>query len=149
MTSRLITIPFSHFCEKARWALDRCAVPFEEDAHLPPFHFGATSLAGSRSTPLLVVDGGPTLTDSTDILEWADGQDPQGGTLFAIPEARELEAYFDDVLGIHARRVSYGCQASSGTNPFATRRTDPLSGLNGLRGLRSGLLQQAAAPLGA
>ena len=26
VTAQLITIPFSHYCEKARWALDRCGV---------------------------------------------------------------------------------------------------------------------------
>ena len=25
----LITIPISHYCEKARWALDRAALPYE------------------------------------------------------------------------------------------------------------------------
>ena len=31
MTTRLITIAFSHYCEKARWALDRAGIVFEED----------------------------------------------------------------------------------------------------------------------
>ncbi|MCW3023116.1 MAG: Glutathione S-transferase family protein, partial [Conexibacter sp.] len=31
----LVTIPISHYCEKARWALDRAGVAYEERRHLP------------------------------------------------------------------------------------------------------------------
>jgi glutathione S-transferase len=31
----LITIPISHFCEKARWALDRTGVPLPQPDDLP------------------------------------------------------------------------------------------------------------------
>ena len=31
---RLITIPISHYCEKARWALDRAALAFREERHV-------------------------------------------------------------------------------------------------------------------
>ena len=34
---RLITIRFSHYCEKARWALDRGRIAYEERSHLPLF----------------------------------------------------------------------------------------------------------------
>jgi len=32
---RLITLAFSHYNEKARWALDRYAVPYREEPHMP------------------------------------------------------------------------------------------------------------------
>ena len=28
---RLITIPISHYCEKARWALERAEIPYREE----------------------------------------------------------------------------------------------------------------------
>ena len=34
---RLITLAFSHYNEKARWALERYAVPFQEEPYLPFF----------------------------------------------------------------------------------------------------------------
>jgi Glutathione S-transferase, N-terminal domain len=34
----LVTIPFSHFCEKARWALDHARVSFREEGHPPGLH---------------------------------------------------------------------------------------------------------------
>ncbi len=38
----LITIPLSHYCEKARWALDRVALPYREEPHAPLLHRLAT-----------------------------------------------------------------------------------------------------------
>jgi len=38
---RLITIPMSHYCEKARWALSHAGVDFVEEAHLQVFHYAA------------------------------------------------------------------------------------------------------------
>ena len=49
--ARLITIPFSHYCEKARWALDYCGVPYTEDAHLPGLHIRPTRRAGGGPSP--------------------------------------------------------------------------------------------------
>ena len=70
MTARLITISFSHYCEKARWALDRAGVEYTEEAHLPLFHYTATYRnGGKRTVPLLVADAGKTVVrDSTDII---------------------------------------------------------------------------------
>jgi glutathione S-transferase len=47
---RLITIPVSHYCEKARWALNRLKINFVEEAHMPPFHRFATRGFGQRPT---------------------------------------------------------------------------------------------------
>ncbi len=47
--ARLITIPVSHYCEKARWALTRSQIPFVEERHMPPFHRFATRGLGERS----------------------------------------------------------------------------------------------------
>ena len=35
-TCELVTIPISHYCEKARWALERAGVPYVERPHLLP-----------------------------------------------------------------------------------------------------------------
>jgi hypothetical protein len=34
-TLRFITIGLSHYCEKARWALDQSGILYKEDAHPP------------------------------------------------------------------------------------------------------------------
>ncbi len=106
---RLITIPFSHYCEKARWALERCNVAYEEDGHLPLFHYLATRRAGAKRTVPVLVDGDQLITDSTDIVAWADARKP--GTLIPIgatrAEALALEDELDLQLGPATRRWGY------------------------------------------
>ena len=68
-TYRLITLGPSHYCEKARWALARCRVPFQEEPHVPLIHSAHTRKAGGRrSVPVLVTDSG-TCDDLSDITE--------------------------------------------------------------------------------
>lgn len=109
MTARLITIPFSHYCEKARWALERCNVKYEEDGHLPLFHYLANRRAGASRTVPVVVDGDHLITDSSDIVAWADARKP--GTLIPTGEKRTfalgLEDQFDRQLGPATRRWAY------------------------------------------
>ncbi|MCY7338185.1 MAG: glutathione S-transferase [Chamaesiphon sp.] len=106
---RLITIPVSHYSEKARWALDYLKVPFQELAHMPPFHRGATKKYGGTSVPVLVTATG-VATDSTDILRYLDRLYPE--KLYpAEPELQllsmELENLFNRTLGVHTRRWGY------------------------------------------
>ena len=70
---RLVTIPMSHYCEKARWALERAQIPYREDPHLQAIHWAHVWRAGrGRTAPVLVTDD-VVLTESTDILRWVDG----------------------------------------------------------------------------
>lgn len=108
---RLITIPISHFCEKARWALDRAGLPYREDRHLQIFHYVPAALAGGGATvPVLALGSGRTLADSTDILRWVDEQSP--GSLYPQDptlrdEVLRLEDRFDERFGPATRRVVY------------------------------------------
>jgi glutathione S-transferase len=110
--ARLVTIPFSHYVEKARWALQRGGVPFEEEGHLPLLHW-ASSLrdGGGRTVPVLIADG-RAYSDSTDILKYVDGRTPAHRRLYpeepsARRECEDLEDFFDERLGPHTRRVAY------------------------------------------
>jgi glutathione S-transferase len=109
VTAKLVTIPFSHYCEKARWALERCGVPYEEDGHLPLFHYLANRRAGANRTVPVLVEGDRLLTDSTDIVAWADARKP--GTLIPTgdkrAEALALEDELDQQLGPATRRWGY------------------------------------------
>ncbi len=106
---RLVTIPISHYCEKARWALDRAGIPYVEEAHPPLFHLLHTRRLGPvRSTPQLV---GPDLhlTSSAAIVRYADAcRDelfPSGSAVRA--EVAAWVERFDDQLGPHVRRYAY------------------------------------------
>jgi glutathione S-transferase len=110
----LITIPISHYCEKARWSLDRAGVPFTERAHLQILHWAAVRRAGGRWTaPVLTCDDGRVLSDSADIVAYADECAPPGMELYprddsaAVADVRELERDFDARLGPHGRRWMY------------------------------------------
>jgi len=101
---RLITIPISHYCEKARWALERAEIEYREEAHLQAIHWAHVWRAGrGRTAPVLVTDD-VVLTDSTDILRWVDGR----SDLRLYPDgAAALEDRFDEELGPHGRRWMY------------------------------------------
>ena len=108
----LVTIPFSHYCEKARWALDWCGVPYRERAFLPGAHLLATRRHGSPTVPQLLVEDGSVLTDSSDILRWADARAGEPRRLFAADAARRaatdaLEDDFDERLGPATRLWAY------------------------------------------
>jgi len=66
-----ITIPLSHYCEKARWGLDRTRLPYLEDPHVPMLSRLATRRHEGGTVPMLI-HGDMRLTDSTDILVHAD-----------------------------------------------------------------------------
>lgn len=109
----LVTIPFSHYCEKARWALDRAGLLYEERAHLPIAHYLPALLAGGAKTVPVLKTPERTIGDSTDILHWVDARLPEPKRLF--PEDREARAEverwerrFDEKLGPAVRRWAYG-----------------------------------------
>src|ERR687889_671115 len=54
----LVTIPISHFCEKARWALDRAGVDYTEKRHIQLMHWAAVKRAGGGMTAPVSARGG-------------------------------------------------------------------------------------------
>jgi glutathione S-transferase len=112
--TRLITIPVSHYCEKARWALDHLGIPYRETAVMPPFHRKATARVGGTQVPVLRV-GTQTVSDSDAILNYLDQLHP--GELYpAAPNARasdvlasatRINALSNTILGVEVRRWAY------------------------------------------
>jgi glutathione S-transferase len=108
----LITIPISHYCEKARWALDRAGIEYEERAHLQLLHWVAVRRAGGGKTAPVLVCGDRVFADSAEILVEADRLAPPERRLFPddpalAAEARRLQSNFDARLGPHGRRWMY------------------------------------------
>jgi glutathione S-transferase len=107
-SSRLITISISHYCEKARWALDLLAIPYIEERHVPLIHRLATSRSGGGTTvPVLVTETG-VFGDSTDILNYLDTLAPATKKLYPADaqlrgEVEKLEDLFDTQLGPSTR----------------------------------------------
>jgi glutathione S-transferase len=96
----LVTIPISHYCEKARWALDRAGVAYEERRHLPALHRFAVRRAGGKQTaPVLVCPAGEVVSESADIIAWADARAGSPAARMIPPDpavAREARALADD-----------------------------------------------------
>jgi glutathione S-transferase len=109
---RLITIPISHYCEKARWALERAGLPYREDCHVQGIHRIVARRAGGGTTvPVLVTPDG-VLGESEEILAWTDQQTTPEQRLFpADREERDhvlrLCRRFDQELGPRGRRLIY------------------------------------------
>jgi len=108
----LITIPISHYCEKARWALDRADIAYEERAHLQVIHWIPVSRAGGRKTAPVLVWGDRVFDDSADIVEEANAKAPPDRSLFPddpaeAAEVRALQSDFDAHLGPEGRRWMY------------------------------------------
>jgi glutathione S-transferase len=100
-TVHLITIPISHYCEKARWALDRAGLDYVEKPHLQVIHTLHSRRAGGKGTVPVLVAGGEVLTESADIVRWACPD------LYPDAEVSALEARFDSELGPHGRLWMY------------------------------------------
>jgi glutathione S-transferase len=94
---RLLTIPASHFCEKARWGLERAGISFVEERHLPGFHlFRAVLIARQTTVPVLRAPG-LVLGQSTQILRYSDLKLSEGEKLFP-QEIGNLVAQLTDEL---------------------------------------------------
>lgn len=111
-TYRLITIPPSHYCEKARWAFDHAGISYQEEGHPPLFHRRAVKKAGGGHTTPVLVAGDRAYPDSTDILQFIDAEHNDRRRLYPTDSelrkrAEELEELFDTRLGPHTRRLAY------------------------------------------
>lgn len=127
----LITIRFSHYCEKARWALDLVkhvaaqSVTEELSKTTCPDSYRYIECSRSilthmvsslwhtsgfsSSTPIYITSEKIVLKDSSDIMHYASNQLCTLGkeTLYPSPEVEELENYFNQILGVHVRRYGY------------------------------------------
>lgn len=108
---RLITIGISHYCEKARWALDYLGIAYREERHVPPFHRFSTQAVGGSSTPVFITETAVLLT-SDEILNYLESH--YAGERHLYPptpslrhEVEHLEDLFNTQLGLAVRQWSY------------------------------------------
>ena len=107
----LYQFPISHYCEKARWMLDRKGLAYREHNLLPgPHRLFTRARSGVNTVPVLR-DGKRLVGDSTRIAYYLEKYYPDAPLLPDAPEARqqviELEQQFDR-YGAHVRRWLYG-----------------------------------------
>ncbi len=119
----LLTIPFSHYNERARWAMAHHGVVAHERRYLPMLHRAAVARAVPKaqrladrtgsglSTPVLVLDDGTVINDSTKIVRWVDATYGTPETTLYPAAGREsivaLEKTFHDDIGRDTRFLAY------------------------------------------
>ena len=107
----LYIFAISHFCEKARWALDYLDIEYELAYLAPGLHSMWAKRRGLDSTtlPTLAV-GGQYIQGSDKIINWADANTRSSRRLTPAVDAEEvltLERRLGDTVGVHTRRMFY------------------------------------------
>jgi glutathione S-transferase len=108
---QLYQFPFSHFCEKARWALDYKGVPYRIVNLLPGFHQRTVRKLAPKTCLPLLCDNGTIVQESSAIIDYLDEKHPNPSLTPLSPqaahEAREWERYLDQEIGVTLRLWSY------------------------------------------
>ncbi len=104
---KLYVFAISHYCEKARWALDWLGVPYQLQPIMPGLHRKKAKQLGavSGSVPFLETDTG-IIAGSGAIIDWAEARRGSGKASLD-PADQALEARLDAVTGVHIRRYYY------------------------------------------
>lgn len=108
---KLLEFPHSHYCEKARWALDFKKIPFQVVTILPGFHLWTVRrYAPGTSVPVLLSDD-QAVQGSSKIINFLENHSP------AYPltpeddnvrlECLKLEKEMDIKLGLPIRQILY------------------------------------------
>ena len=107
----LYQFKFSHFCEKARWALDYKGIPFEQQNLLLGFHEKAALKIAPKTGLPIITDGDKVVQDSTSIITYLDERYPDNSLTPPGPEeaksALEWEEFSDEEIGVPIRLWFY------------------------------------------
>ena len=108
---KLLEFPHSHYCEKARWALDYKKIPFQAVPILPGFHLiTVRRYAPGTSVPVLI-DNGKAVQGSGAIIDFLEERYPEYPLTPAEKEQRkiclEIENNHAEVLGVTVRQILY------------------------------------------
>ena len=107
---QLYVFAISHYCEKARWALDYLGIEYEIKYLAPGLHAERmTNLGADGSSLPVLVNAGKLIQGSSAIISWAESAPNNGRTLACkhSPLMSDITQRVDDVLGVHVRRMYY------------------------------------------
>lgn len=102
---------FSHYNEKARWALDHKRIAHRRRSYLPGMHvLPIRRLTGQQQVPVLV-DGERVIPGSAAIIDYLETAHPEPTLLPADPAERErvleIQRYFDVEIGGPLRAAAF------------------------------------------
>jgi glutathione S-transferase len=112
-TPVLYVFAISHYCEKARWALDYLNIDYRLQLLSPITYRKFVRNLGMADTNLPVLSAGSlTIQGSSQIMDWAEAQKNPGSRSLgvdaeAVSTGCEIEQRLDAVVGVHVRRFYY------------------------------------------
>ncbi len=108
---KLLEFPHSHYCEKARWALDSKGLKFQAIALMPGYHiFTVRKYAQDTSVPVLL-DAHHAVQGSSAIIDYLDNKYPSYLLSPKDPQqlayCLQLEEQMDKIMGENIRTILY------------------------------------------
>lgn len=108
---KLLEFPHSHYCEKARWALDYKGIPFQAVAIMPGFHMITVRKYAPDTYVPVLLDNSEVVQGSSEIINYIE----QKRTSFPLNPADanelrtclEIERSMDERLGENIRQILY------------------------------------------
>lgn len=107
----LYVFAISHYCEKARWALDHYCIDYHLHFTMPGANRKIAKRLGAKtgSLPFLQIDGG-AIAGSDAIIDWGETNrqlDCASLNSDDLDALRATEKRLDDAIGVHVRRYYY------------------------------------------
>ena len=105
----LYIFTISHYCEKARWALDYLEFDADVQTLAPGSHIKVAKKLGLKRGSVPFLKAGDQLVQGSEaIIDWAEEQTTSGKTLGSSnKEVIDVELRLDKELGVHIRRWFY------------------------------------------
>lgn len=108
---KLLEFPHSHFCEKARWALDYHGISYQPVAILPGLHLWTVRRFAPKTSVPVLLDGVNAIQGSSEIIDFID----RGSASRPLTPANDkdrlecvtLENELDVRLGVPIRQILY------------------------------------------
>jgi glutathione S-transferase len=119
----LYVFAISHYCEKARWALDHFGLPYRLKFTMPGMNRPIARKLGTKAGSLPFLQAGTgVVAGSSAIIDWGETHRVASTPSLAGNDqalTRLLEQRLDDVAGVHVRRAYYS--AALLTDPASVR----------------------------
>ena len=108
----LYVFAISHYCEKARWALDYLGINYVLQYVAPGEHGQIARELGAPQTSVPYLNlHGQVIQGSANIIDWADSATSIDGKRLTPESDRavcdQIEKRIDDIAGVHVRRYYY------------------------------------------
>lgn len=107
----LLEFPHSHYCEKARWALDHKGIPFQATAIMPGYHVRTVRKIAPKTSVPVLIDGEKVVQGSSEIIDYLEQKHPNDSLTPKDTEQHnaclEIERNADKRLGIPLRQILY------------------------------------------